>query len=366
MRDIDADFSAAWDSLAEARGTLADCFDSHVWAASVLAHDPAMAERARVAAVRDDSTGLPHTLLALEDLGHGRYATLAADRPRSRVLVPGDLPDLTPLAEQLARAGVRDLRLHRLPSRDPATHRLLGALRRTGYRVHAREHSHDMLADASGGWEGHKARFKSFHGHCSRAARKLRGHSDVRFEAYTQPAGIDTGFALYADLFPRSWKGPLTDRTRAERHDLVRRAADRGWARLYVLHIDDRPAATYLWFRVGAVALWHSTAYDDEFAPLGVGNLAMWRAHEHILTERPDDPPALVDLLPTTTAQKLRLAPERPPLLDVEAVRGRPLAAAALPVRALARTARAAATGRLRARTRGRTAAPTPPGGTNA
>ncbi|NUU22908.1 MAG: GNAT family N-acetyltransferase [Streptomycetaceae bacterium] len=253
--DIDADFSAAWDTLAAERGTLADCFDTHVWAAAVLANDPATADRAR---------------------------------------------------------------------------------------------------------------FKSFDTHCGRVARKLRRHADVRFEVFTEPGRIDTGFARYADLFPRSWKGPLPARIRAERLDLVRRAAARGWVRLYVLYVDDRPAATYLWFRVGAVALWHSTAYDDEFAPLGVGNLAMWRAHEHLLTERPDDPPALVDLLPTSTVQKLRLAPERPPLLDVEAVRGRPLAAAALPVRALARTTRAAATGRIRAYARGRTTAPTSPGGTTA
>lgn len=374
-RDLDAEFGAAWDDLVAGRGVDADCFDTHAWAASVLAQDAALADRARVAAVLD-TAGHPRSLLALEDLGSGRFATLAADRPRSRVV--GADRDLGPLAEQLAASGVRDLRLHRLPARDPATHRLLRALRGAGYRVHARERAHDMLADAKDGWDGHRARFKSFDTHCGRVARKIRKHGTVDFTVVREPADVDRGFAAYADLFPRSWKGPLTDRTRAERHAFVHRAAARGWLRLYLLHVDGRPAATYLWFRVGAVALWHSTAYDEEFGPLGVGNLAMWRAHEHILTEhaehaehtdrahRADGPPLLVDLLPTTTTQKLRLAPERPPLLDVEAVRGRPLAAAVLPARALARTARAAAVGRLRARARGRTAATTDPGGTTA
>ncbi|WP_436774668.1 GNAT family N-acetyltransferase [Yinghuangia sp. YIM S09857] len=369
-RDLEPGFAAGWDDLVAARGTFADCFDTHVWAAAVFGAYPETAERARIAAVVDDATGRPQSVLALQDHGGGRYTTLAPDRPRSRVV--SEQADLTPLAEQLARGGVRDLFLRRLPSRDPATHRLLGALRRTGYRVHARERSHDMLAGVEDGWSGHRARFKSFHTHCGRADRKIRAHGGARLDAYLEPAAVDEAFDTYADLFPRSWKGPLADRTRTERRELVHRAAVRGWTRLYILRVADRPAATYLWFRVGAVALWHSTAYDEELAPLGVGNLAMWRAQEHLLTEHlhttddteSDQPPGLVDLLPTTTAQKNRLAPERPPLLDVEAVRERPFASAALPVRALARTAHAAAVGRLRVRARSRTTEPTPPGGT--
>ncbi|MCF2529762.1 GNAT family N-acetyltransferase [Yinghuangia soli] len=349
-QDLDAGFGTAWDALAAGRGVLADCFDTHAWASGVLRHNPAAADRARIAAVLDPATGAPHSILALEELAPGRFATFAADRPRSRVV--SDADDLTPLAEQLARAGVRDLRLHRMPSRDPATHRLLGALRRTGYRVHARERSCDMLADARDGWAGHRSRFKSFHTHCGRVSRKAAKQADITFEVQTEPDRIGDGFEVYADLFPRSWKGPLNPQTRAERRDLVQRAAENGWVRLYILRVDGRPAATYLWFRVGGVALWHSTAYDEEFAALGVGNIAMWQAHEHILTEDADDPPALVDLLPTSTEQKLRLAPERPPLLDIEAVRERPFAAAVLPVRALARTAKAGATARLKARAR--------------
>ncbi|HSA51489.1 MAG TPA: GNAT family N-acetyltransferase [Yinghuangia sp.] len=361
--DLDAGFTAGWDRLVASRGVYADCFDTHTWAASVMHADPVAAQRARIAAVVDEHTGQPLSLLALEDLdGRGRFASFAEDRPRSRVVA--EQTDLTPLAEQLAASGVRDLRLRRLPSRDPATHALLGALRRTGYRVHARERSHDLLADVTDGWAGHRARFASFHGQTRRLARKLARRGEVSFDTYTTPEEADTGFVAYAELFPRSWKGPLTDSTRTERHELVRRAADRGWLRLYVLSIDRRPAATYLWFRIGAVAVWHSTAYDEEFAALGVGNVAMWRAHEHILDHDTADPPRLVDLLPTTTAQKLRLAPERPPLLDVEAVRDRPFAATVLPVRAFARTARAAAVSRIRARRRGRTTAST--GGTTA
>ncbi|UGQ10592.1 GNAT family N-acetyltransferase [Yinghuangia sp. ASG 101] len=365
-RDLDTDFTAGWDRLVAARGVYADCFDTYTWAASVMHADPVAARRIRIAAVLDEPTGKPVSLLALEDLdGRGRFASFAEDRPRSRVVAERASHDeLGALADQLAASGVRDLRLRRMPSRDPATHRLLGALRRAGYRVHARERSSDMLADVTDGWAGHRARFASFHAQARRLHRKLARRGDVALTAYTRPGEADTGFAAYAALFPRSWKGPLTERTRTERRELVRRTAENGWLRLYVLRVDGRPAATYLWFRVGAVALWHSTAYDEEFAGLGVGNLAMWQAHEHILVADPTDPPTLVDLLPTTTSQKLRLAPERPPLLDIEAVRDRPLTAAALPVRALARTARASAAGRIRARRRGRTTAST--GGTKA
>lgn len=365
-RDLDGDFAAAWDGLVAARGVYADCFDTYTWAASVMHADPVAAERTRIAAVVDDRSGRPISLLALEDLGgRGRFASFAADRPRTRVVAEqAGHTDLTLLAEQLAASGVRDLWLRRMASRDPATHRLLGALRGAGYRVHARERSHDMLADVSDGWAGHRSRFATFHAQSRRLQRKLAKHGDVAFTAYTRPDEADAGFTAYAELFPRSWKGPLTDRTRAERRELVRRAAELGWLRLYVLRVDGRPAATYLWFRIGAVALWHSTAYDEEFAAHGVGNLAMWQAHQHILGDDPADPPKLVDLLPTTTGQKLRLAPERPPLLDIEVVRDRPFAAVSLPVRAFARAARASAVGRIRSRRRGRTTAST--GGTKA
>ena len=124
------------------------------------------------------------------------------------------------------------------------------------------------------------------------------------------------GFPPYAELFGRSWKGPLRRDMRAQELELVRRTEQLGWCRVFVLRIAGVAAAAELWFRVGDAASALSTVYDQRLAPLGPGSIIAWWARS---ASSPSSPPRLVDLLPGHNPQKDRLAPDRDPLLIVEA-----------------------------------------------
>ncbi|OPC80238.1 hypothetical protein B4N89_04105 [Embleya scabrispora] len=355
--EIDGAFAASWDRLVAARGVHADPFDTHAWFASTLHghHDPP--DDIRVVSVLDDADQ-PRALLPLERIGPDRWGVFSAHRrPRSHVVVHPDEPHgADSIADALARTGVRELRLHRMPSRDPETHRLIAGLRACGYTVDAREKACDMLAGVEGGWAGHRARFRGFDRYAHRFATRVRAQWDLTVDRIggpgTRESDFDAGFAVYTDLFARSWKGPLQPAAADARRDLIARAARHDWARLYILRVDGVPAAMHLWFRLGDVATWHSTAYDERFAALGIGTVVQWQAQELVLAEPwpAGSEPRLVDLMPTRTPQKMRLAPERPALWDVEAVRDRRLLAVTLPTRGFARATRMSVEQHLRAR----------------
>ncbi|MYV98445.1 GNAT family N-acetyltransferase [Streptomyces sp. SID3343] len=365
--ELDPTFATAWDELVERRGVYADPFDTHAWFASTLHghHDPL--DDIRVVSVLD-ADDRPRALLPLERVGPDRWGVFAAHRrPRSRIVVHPDEPHAADtIADALARDGVRELRLHRMPSRDPETHRLIAGLRACGYRVSAREKASDMLASVDGGWSGHRARFRGFDRYAQRFATRVRAQWNLTLDTIGTPGTaadhhLDAGFAIYTDLFARSWKGPLENEAANARRDMLTRAAARDWARLYILRVDGVPAAMHLWFRIGDVATWHSTAYDERFASLGIGTVVQWQAQERVLDEPwpAGNRPRLVDLMPTRTPQKLRLAPERPALWDIEAVRDRPVLAVTLPARGFVRATRMSVEQHLRVR-RNRSAEPEP------
>lgn len=360
--ELDHAFADAWDHLVEQRGVHADPFDTHAWFASTLHGHRDPLDDIRVVSVLD-SHDRPRALLPLERVGTDRWGVFSAHRrPRSHIVVHPDEPHgADAIADAIARAGMRELRLHRMPGRDPETHRLIAALRACGYRVDVREKASDMLAGVDGGWTGHRARFRGFDRYARRFATRVGAHWDLDLDVVGTPGharerDLDAGFAIYADLFARSWKGPLGSAASSARRNLLTRAVARDWARLYILRVDGVPAAMHLWFRIGDVATWHSTAYDERYAALGIGTVVQWQAQESVLSEPwpAGTRPRLIDLMPTRTPQKLRLAPERPALWDIEAVRERPLLAATLPARGFGRATRMSLQQHVRVR-RGRT-----------
>jgi hypothetical protein len=249
---------------------------------------------------------------------------LAAEEPDPEVLAL--------LVEQVATAGARELVLHRLPTRDPATGALLSALRHGGFHVHQRQRSRDHTSVVEGGWDECRRRFASY----DRSFRKLLKRLDPSWQPHIHEYGPHTGdapvdgFAVYADVQRRSWKGGLPDATYASRLELVRRTQELGWSRVFVLRIAGIPAAAELWFRVGDAVFATSTAYDRRLAAVAPGSIIAWWAQERIFAE---SPPRLVDLLPGDNSQKERLASDRTPLLNVEAARRTLVSGASFPLR---------------------------------
>lgn len=346
----------AWDAMPAARGLQADFYDTHAWLAAWLrAAGPEAAGSLRVAAALEGDR--PAALLPMRARSARRWEAAGREfRNRFRPVLGAEEPDaeaLGVLAESAARAGARELVLHRLPSRDPATAALLEALTGCGFRVHRRPRGSDYLALVEGGWEAHRRRFAGFDRTARSRVTKARSLWDLTLDAYGEPGGAPAieGLAVYLDLHRASWKGALAGPPRAQREELVRRMQARGRARVYVLRAAGTPVAAHLWFRVGPVAAWRSTVYDRRMAALSPGTIIMWWAQERIFAE---EPPRLLDLLPGGNPQKDRLAPDRAPLLEVEAARGVLAAGVTMPIRRQARRIPPALRARLRPRREGR------------
>jgi hypothetical protein len=353
--DVDPTLASAWDALPPERGIQADFYDSHAWLSSWQhAAGPEVARSLRIPAVLDG--GRPVALLPLEARSRRRWESAGArafdtHRKRWRPVLGTEKPDdelLELLVDAVATAGVRQLALSRMPARDPATDALLGALRRGGFAVHAHQRSSDCLAVVDGGWAEHRHRFASYDRGVKRLVKRSEPWWELCLEEYgphAEAPALD-GFAVYADLFRRSWKGSLAGKVRKERLELLRRTEALGWCRVYVLRVAGVPAAAELWFRLGEVACGPSTVYDHRMAALGPGSIIVWWAQERIFAEGP--PPRLIDLLPGSNPLKERLTPDRPPLLIVDAARRTLVSGASFPVHRRVRAVGQAAASRAR------------------
>ena len=352
--DIDAPFATHWDALPASRGDQADVYDSWAWHASWVHTDERLARSLRIPAVL--SGDRPVALLPVSVMRSRAWRSAGSDsRPRSRVIVGGEKnPDVHQVLADVLIRNAPALALHRLPSRDPATHALIEALRTTGYRVSTRERSADRLAVVEGGWNGHRRRFKGFAQYAKRASSRVGKLWDLSMDTYglAPEAPIATGFRIYADLHARSWKGPMDHLTRLRREALLSRAEALGWARVFVLRIEGTAVAAHVWFRLGDAAIWMSTAHDRSLDALSLGTIAQWWAQERMIDDPSDGSPRIIDLLPGGTDQKDRLSPLRPPLLEIDAVRNSVFAGATLRARSEARRIVPAVQKRIKAKMR--------------
>jgi CelD/BcsL family acetyltransferase involved in cellulose biosynthesis len=324
VADISEGVYAAWDALCQSRGTYADVYATGSWVRSWAAvGEPAEVSRARLVTVRD-GTRL-RAVLPLSEGRAGRWSSLGAFRYRTSAVVDAEAPDhdlLAALADGVHGLRPREVVLRRMPARDPGTWSLVSALQQRGMTVSTQEVEHDNLAPVHGGWDGHARRYRSFGRYSQRMLGRITPLWDVEMDTYGTSTAmpVSEGFRVYEEIQGRSWKGSFSPAVAEHRATLLRHAERRGWARVFVLRIGDVPAAGHIWFRIGDVAVWLSTAYDQRLASLSPGTVAQWWSHERALVE---PAPRLVDLLPGANAQKDRLTEERPPLVDVVATRRR-------------------------------------------
>jgi CelD/BcsL family acetyltransferase involved in cellulose biosynthesis len=351
VAEVTPGLAAAWDELPAARGVQADVYDSHAWLSSWWDTTGAeLAGRVRIPVVLDGDR--PVGLLPLAMLSSSRWelAGRGGGRMRYRPVLGAERPDeevLGLLAEQVGRAGVRDLILPRMPGRDPATAALAAALGQAGFRVARRERSSDCLALVAGGWEEHRRRFAGYEKSVKRFANRMKPLWDVTLEERgpEETAGLEDGYELFAGVHAHSWKKPLTPAMRTHALELLRRSGPRGWPRLYVLRVAGVPAAVHLGFRLGSVATWLETAYDQRLSALGPGTILMWWSQERLFREAV---PQVVDFIPGHNPQKDRLGPDRTPIVVLEAARRTLVSGATFPVRRQVRFLAPAVAGRAR------------------
>jgi hypothetical protein len=321
--DITPSLATAWNAMPPARGVQADFYDSHAWyAAWSRALAPEATTALRIPAVLDGDR--PVALLPLVARSARRWESMGTDRGhriRYRPVLAAEHPDeeaVGLLVEEAARAGMRSLSLGELPARDGGVQAMVAALRRAGFSVHQRQRQSECLAVVEGGWAGHRRRFAGYDRSVRTKANRLKSLWDVTLREYGPCAGVPVadGFGTYVELYNRSWRQRLTPETRSYLLRLLTGTEALGWPRLYVLEVAGVPAAVHLWFHLGPVATWHSTAYDQRLAATSAGSIIMWWAHERIFAGQV---PRLVDLMPGHNPLKDRLGPDRAPILMLEA-----------------------------------------------
>ena len=364
LADLAPGLVGSWDRLAAGRGLQADLYSSHAWLAAWMgAMGPGVADGLRVPAVVESDRPVALLPLVARSARRWEWAGRGGSRMRYRPVLAADQPAaevLGLLVEGIARAGVVDLALHRLPARDPATDQLAAALGQAGFRTSRRPTSSDCLAMVAGGWEEHRRRLGGYERQVRRLVKRLAPLWEATLDEYGPATGapVADGFQAYAALYDRSWKRPMPAAMRTLEHDLVTRTAGLGWPRVYVLCLDGQPAAAEVWFRLGPVATSLGTAYDQRLAALSPGSIIAWWAQERLFAEAV---PGLVDHLPGHGPQKDQLGPDRFPILELEATRRTVLSGISFPVRRQLRYLAPRVAGRARRRIRrlGRRAAAT-------
>jgi hypothetical protein len=354
--DITPSLAAAWNAMPPARGAQADFYDSYAWySAWSRALAPEATAALRIPAVLDGDR--PVALLPLVTRTARRWESMATrlgHRIRYRPVLATEHPDgevLDLLVDEAARAGMRALSLHEVPARDGAVQATIAALRRAGFSVHQRERQSECLAVVEGGWTEHRRRFASYDRSVRTKANRLRSLWEVTLVEYGPYAGVPVadGFPIYLELYNRSWRQSLTEATRRYLQELLGGTEALGWPRVYVLLVAGVPAAVHLWFHLGPVATWHSTAYDQRLAATSAGTIIMWWAHERIFAS---SAPRVVDLMPGHNPLKDRLGPDRAPILMLEAARRTLVSGVSFPVARESRRLGRGAAFRLRARLR--------------
>lgn len=232
----------------------------------------------------------PH-LWPPQRLGFPGTATVGADY-LDVVVRTGDEGALEALADQLDRDRPL-LELERVPREGSATARLAGLLEGRGWQRLERITDVCPWIDLEGtSWAGYVAGLGPSHrANLRRRLRKLDERFEVRLERVATAAALDRALDALLDLHERRWSDrggsdALGDPAVVGFHrEIARAALDRGWLRLYVLHLDGRPAAALYGFLHAGRFLFYQSGFDPAFENLSVGLVIMGLAIREAIAE---------------------------------------------------------------------------------
>jgi CelD/BcsL family acetyltransferase involved in cellulose biosynthesis len=180
---------------------------------------------------------------------------------------------------------------------------------------------------AADGFEPFLARRSSnFRSQVRRFERRLARRYRVRYrlsDSTTLDADLDDLFRLHEAGFGA--RSAFGGRRTAFHRAFAHRALERGWLRLWVLELDDRPVAAYYGFRFGDVESVYQSGRDPELRRESIGMVLI----AHAIRSALDDGVHEVAFLRGHDPYKYRFATDDHGLDNVCVVRG-PAAAAAL------------------------------------
>lgn len=159
-------------------------------------------------------------------------------------------------------------------------------------------------------WEEYlAARSRNLRSQLGRRRRKLGRDHDVHFrltDSDRLDADMEAFFALHQHRWTsRGGPGALSDPARVRFHrDFSRRALERGWLRLWIVEVDERPAAAWYGWHVGDRYSYYLAGFDQRYSEYSIGLLLLAHTVRHAIEEGT----ALYELLLGREDFKLRFA----------------------------------------------------------
>jgi CelD/BcsL family acetyltransferase involved in cellulose biosynthesis len=189
---------------------------------------------------------------------------------------------LEPLVGALGRQPFAvDLRQLAWPSRTADVFK--ARLARHGWSSRDEQHDVCPFIHLSGHtWSSYLASLDGHHRNgFRRRSRQLASGFDMRLQCVTTEEGRRDALRWLIELHQRRWRdrGGSTafhsPQLMAFHEEFTRRAAERGWLRLLVLHLDGEPAAAVYGLRYGPTFHFYQTGFDPRFGHLGVGQVVV-------------------------------------------------------------------------------------------
>ncbi len=139
----------------------------------------------------------------------------------------------------------------------------------------ARRAAFPILRFRGRSWEEFLAqRSRNFRDQARRRERRLARAHELRYRL-SDKERLDQDmrllFALHAARWRREASGALAGRRQGFHLDFSRLALDRGWLRLWVMELDQRPVAVWYGFRYAGVEWYYQAGWDPAFASASVG-----------------------------------------------------------------------------------------------
>lgn len=201
--------------------------------------------------------------------------------PITGVLAVDDLA-VEGLARVLTGAHARRVSLAFLDSSDATARRFRDELAGARYRILERTLTRSPYLEIAGDWEAYEANMSSdVRASMRRRRRRLEERGTVTFEEHDGCSRLDELFAEFMKVEAMGWKGEqgtaINSRADTEGfyREIVTWAADRGWLRIHVLRLDDRPIAAALALCCDGVQFHLKIGFDPEYRKLAPGTLLM-------------------------------------------------------------------------------------------
>ncbi|MES9871160.1 MAG: GNAT family N-acetyltransferase, partial [Sedimenticola sp.] len=102
-----------------------------------------------------------------------------------------------------------------------------------------------------------------------------------RLEIYTDLSEVEYAVSAFNNVYERSWKRPEPYPKFID--GLARLCSERGWLRLGIAWLEDKPIAAQLWIVSGKTASIYKLAYDEDYQRLSAGTILSAYLMEYVL-----------------------------------------------------------------------------------